>query len=71
MAVQCKCWKRYVENHIVLQLKADKQLHSCCDAWVVTTSNFTRQLRRRGSLKYRRGNLSYLKSIKKRMYSHL
>ncbi|WP_252508842.1 hypothetical protein [Paenibacillus peoriae] len=56
---------------MVLQLKADKQLHSCCDAWVVTTSNFTRQLRRRGSLKYRRGNLSYLKSIKKRMYSHL
>nr|WP_263364535.1 restriction endonuclease [Paenibacillus polymyxa] len=63
MAVQCKCWKRDVENHIELQLKAGKQLHSCCVAWVVTTSNFTRQLRRRV--------LSYLKSIQKRMYSHL
>nr|WP_233903910.1 hypothetical protein [Paenibacillus polymyxa] len=35
---------------MVLQLKAGKQVHSCCVAWMVTTSNFTRQLRRRGSL---------------------
>ncbi|MDH2333886.1 restriction endonuclease [Paenibacillus peoriae] len=43
MAVQCKCWKRDVENGILLQLKAGKQVHSCCVAWMVTTSNFTRQ----------------------------
>ncbi|MEK5142133.1 restriction endonuclease [Paenibacillus sp. FSL M7-0134] len=42
IAVQCKCWKRDVENDIVLQLKAGKQVHSCCVAWMVTTSNFTR-----------------------------
>ncbi|UQQ34074.1 restriction endonuclease [Paenibacillus polymyxa] len=48
--VQCKCWKCDVGNEIVLQLKAGTQVHSCCVAWMVTTSNFTRQLRRRGSL---------------------
>ncbi|WP_418028040.1 restriction endonuclease [Paenibacillus sp. JJ1722] len=43
IAVQCKCWKCDVENGILLQLKAGKQVHSCCVAWMVTTSNFTRQ----------------------------
>ncbi|MGG1650069.1 restriction endonuclease [Paenibacillus sp. NRS-1780] len=42
IAVQCKRWKRDVGNDIVLRLKAGKQVHGCYDAWIVTTSNFTR-----------------------------
>ncbi|WP_231860498.1 MULTISPECIES: hypothetical protein [Paenibacillus] len=42
---------------MVLQLKAGTQVHSCCVAWMVTTSNFTRQLRRRGSLNIGGGTL--------------
>ncbi|WPQ59407.1 restriction endonuclease [Paenibacillus polymyxa] len=57
IAVQCSCWKRDVGNEIVLQLKAGTQVHSCCVAWMVTTSNFTRQLRRRGSLNIGGGTL--------------
>ncbi len=42
IAVQCKRWKRDVGNDIVLRLKSGKQVHGCYDAWIVTTSNFTR-----------------------------
>ncbi|KZE73927.1 MULTISPECIES: restriction endonuclease [Paenibacillus] len=42
IAVQCKRWKRDVGNDIVLRLKAGKQVHGCYDAWIVTTSNFTK-----------------------------
>ncbi|MEC0227359.1 restriction endonuclease [Paenibacillus alba] len=42
IAVQCKRWKRDVGNDIVLRLKAGKQVHGCYDAWIVTTSNYTR-----------------------------
>lgn len=42
IAVQCKRWKRDVGNDIVLRLKAGKQVHGCYDAWVVTTSHFTK-----------------------------
>ncbi|QJD86344.1 restriction endonuclease [Cohnella herbarum] len=42
IAVQCKCWKKDVGNDIVLRLKAGKQVHGCYDAWIVTTSNFTK-----------------------------
>jgi restriction system protein len=42
IAVQCKRWKKDVGNDIVLRLKAGKQVHGCYDAWIVTTSNFTR-----------------------------
>ncbi|WP_194541028.1 restriction endonuclease [Paenibacillus sp. JZ16] len=46
IAVQCKRWKQNVGNDIVLRLKAGKQVHGCYDAWVVTTSNFTKDARR-------------------------
>lgn len=46
IAVQCKRWKRNVGNDIVLRLKAGKQVHGCYDAWIVTTSNFTKDARR-------------------------
>lgn len=42
IAVQCKRWKKDVGNDIVLRLKAGKQVHGCYDAWVVTTSHFTK-----------------------------
>ncbi|CAH1059857.1 restriction endonuclease [Paenibacillus pseudetheri] len=42
IAVQCKRWKQDVGNDIVLRLKAGKQVHGCYDAWIVTTSNFTK-----------------------------
>ncbi|MFB9330648.1 restriction endonuclease [Paenibacillus aurantiacus] len=42
IAVQCKRWKRDVGNDIILRLKAGKQVHGCYDAWIVTTSNFTK-----------------------------
>ncbi|WP_440961856.1 restriction endonuclease [Paenibacillus nitricinens] len=42
IAVQCKRWKKDVGNDIVLRLKAGKQVHGCYDAWIVTTSNFTK-----------------------------
>jgi len=42
IAVQCKRWKKNVGNDIVLRLKAGKQVHGCYDAWIVTTSHFTR-----------------------------
>jgi restriction system protein len=42
IAVQCKRWKQDVGNDIVLRLKAGKQVHGCYDAWVVTTSHFTK-----------------------------
>lgn len=42
IAVQCKRWKQSVGNDIVLRLKAGKQVHGCYDAWIVTTSNYTR-----------------------------
>ncbi|MDR6554668.1 restriction endonuclease [Paenibacillus qinlingensis] len=42
IAVQCKRWKQDVGNDIVLRLKAGKQVHGCYDAWIVTTSNYTR-----------------------------
>jgi len=45
IAVQCKRWKRDVGNDIVLRLKAGKQVHGCYDAWIVTTSNFTKAAR--------------------------
>ena len=45
IAVQCKRWKQDVGNDIVLRLKAGKQVHGCYDAWIVTTSNFTRAAR--------------------------
>lgn len=43
IAVQCKRWKKNVGNDIVLRLKAGKQVHGCYDAWIVTTSHFTRK----------------------------
>lgn len=46
IAVQCKRWKRNVGNDIVLRVKAGKQVHGCYDAWIVTTSNFTKDARR-------------------------
>ncbi|WP_234489497.1 restriction endonuclease [Paenibacillus sp. S28] len=46
IAVQCKRWKKDVGNNTVLRLKAGKQVHGCYDAWIVTTSNFTRDARR-------------------------
>lgn len=42
IAVQCKRWKQDVGNDIVLRLKSGKQVHGCYDAWIVTTSNFTK-----------------------------
>jgi len=45
IAVQCKRWKKDVGNDIVLRLKAGKQVHGCYDAWIVTTSNFTKAAR--------------------------
>ncbi|NUU59057.1 restriction endonuclease [Paenibacillus agri] len=42
IAVQCKRWKQDVGNDIVLRLKAGKQVHGSYDAWIVTTSNFTK-----------------------------
>lgn len=42
IAVQCKRWKNNVGNDIVLRLKAGKQVHGCYDAWIVTTSYFTK-----------------------------
>jgi len=42
IAVQCKRWKKNVGNDIVLRLKAGKQVHGCLDAWIVTTSYFTK-----------------------------
>ncbi|WP_341282215.1 restriction endonuclease [Paenibacillus sp. FSL H8-0537] len=42
IAVQCKRWKKDVGNDIVLRLKSGKQVHGCYDAWIVTTSHFTR-----------------------------
>jgi restriction system protein len=42
IAVQCKRWKNSVGNDIVLRLKSGKQVHGCYDAWIVTTSHFTR-----------------------------
>jgi restriction system protein len=45
IAVQCKRWKRDAGNDIVLRLKAGKQVHGCYDAWIVTTSNFTKAAR--------------------------
>lgn len=42
IAVQCKRWKKDVGNDIVLRLKAGKQVHGCYDAWIVTTSYFTK-----------------------------
>jgi restriction system protein len=45
IAVQCKRWKQDVGNDIVLRLKAGKQVHECYDAWIVTTSNFTKSAR--------------------------
>ncbi|WP_134703800.1 restriction endonuclease [Ammoniphilus sp. YIM 78166] len=42
IAVQCKRWKQDVGNDIVLRLKAGKQVHKCYDAWIVTTSHFTK-----------------------------
>lgn len=42
IAVQCKRWKKNVGNDIILRLKAGKQIHNCYDAWVVTTSYFTK-----------------------------
>ncbi|NTU22462.1 restriction endonuclease [Brevibacillus sp. HB1.2] len=42
IAVQCKRWKRSVGNDIVLRLKAGKQVHGCYDAWIITTSHFTK-----------------------------
>ncbi len=45
IAVQCKRWKQDVGNDIVLRLKSGKQVHGCYDAWIVTTSNFTKAAR--------------------------
>jgi restriction system protein len=45
IAVQCKRWKQDVGNDIVLRLKAGKQIYGCYDAWIVTTSNFTKAAR--------------------------
>lgn len=45
IAVQCKRWRNNVGNDIVLRLKAGKQIHGCYDAWIVTTSNFTKAAR--------------------------
>lgn len=45
IAVQCKRWKQDVGNDIVLRLKSGKQVHGCYDAWIVTTSNFTKSAR--------------------------
>ncbi|MED3501520.1 restriction endonuclease [Brevibacillus agri] len=42
IAVQCKRWKGSVGNDIVLRLKAGKQVHGCYDAWIITTSHFTK-----------------------------
>lgn len=42
IAVQCKRWKKDVGNDIVLRLKAGKQIYGCHDAWVITTSHFTK-----------------------------
>lgn len=42
IAVQCKRWKQDVGNDIVLRLKAGKQIYGCYDAWIITTSNFTK-----------------------------
>ncbi|WJQ82599.1 restriction endonuclease [Brevibacillus brevis] len=42
IAVQCKRWKKNVGNDIVLRLKAGKQIYGCYDAWIVTTSHFTK-----------------------------
>lgn len=42
IAVQCKRWKKNVGNDIVLRLKAGKQVYGCYDAWIVTTSHFTK-----------------------------
>ncbi len=42
IAVQCKRWKGNVGNDIVLRLKAGKQFHGCYDAWIITTSFFTK-----------------------------
>ncbi|CQR57477.1 restriction endonuclease [Paenibacillus riograndensis] len=52
IAVQCKRWKQDVGNDIVLRLKAGKQVHGCYDAWIVTTSNFTKAAKntRRGKV---------------------
>lgn len=42
ITVQCNRWKKNVGNDIVLRLKAGKQFHGCIDAWIITTSYFTR-----------------------------
>lgn len=42
IAVQCKRRKDNIGNDTVLRLKAGKQVHNCLDAWIVTTSHFTR-----------------------------
>ncbi|USG64793.1 restriction endonuclease [Brevibacillus ruminantium] len=42
IAVQCKRWKKNVGNDVVLRLKAGKQVYGCYDAWIVTTSHFTK-----------------------------
>jgi len=42
IAVQCKRWKKDVGNDIVLRLNSGKRVHGCYDAWIVTTSHFTR-----------------------------
>lgn len=42
IAVQCKRWKKDVGNDIVLRIKAGKQIYGCHDAWIITTSNFTK-----------------------------
>jgi len=42
IAVQCKRWKKDVGNDIVLRIKAGKQIYGCHDAWIITTSHFTK-----------------------------
>jgi len=42
IAVQCKRWKKDVGNNTVLRLNSGKRVHGCYDAWIVTTSHFTR-----------------------------
>lgn len=42
IAVQCKRWKKDVGNDIVLRLNSGKRIHGCYDAWLVTTSYFTK-----------------------------
>lgn len=42
IAVQCKRWRRDVGNDPVLRLKSGKQVYGCYDAWIITTSDFTK-----------------------------